>query len=53
MAYNAAYSEARVKMATDAGYQPSAHIAELAGSGSQRIRSNSKKEEMTNKCSNK
>ena len=30
MAYNAAYSEARVKMATDAGYQPSAHIAELA-----------------------
>ena len=31
MAYNAAYSEARIKMATDAGYQPSAHIAELAG----------------------
>ena len=30
MAYNAAYSEARVKMATDAGYQPSAHIEELA-----------------------
>ena len=31
MAYNAAYSEARIKMATDPGYQPSAHIAELAG----------------------
>ena len=31
MAYNAAYSEARIKMATDAGYQPSVHIAELAG----------------------
>ena len=30
MAYNAAYSEARIKTATDAGYQPSAHIAELA-----------------------
>ncbi len=31
IAYNVAYSEARVKMATDPGYQPSAHIAELAG----------------------
>ena len=30
MAYNAAYSEARVKMATDAGYQPIEHIAELS-----------------------
>ena len=30
MAYNAAYSEARVKLATNSGYQPSASIADLA-----------------------